>query len=254
MSLRTMYRRRAAAGLAKPVKKYFFNEEFFLEWSSNLAWLLGIIWSDGCLYRNTVEISSKDRQLIDTIATLIDHNVGAVPKNEGRHWRIVLSSKCMADRLRLLGLHPKKSFSIQMPQGLPEMYLGDFMRGVFDGDGSIGLRKTKSRTGQRVEDCMIYICGASEQLKDSIKLWMVTNGVTFNERYRGSCWRLSVFRQASLIKIFTLFYHSENLPSLNRKRDIFVQWFTTPRYQAGGAKGVPRLSSSPESFSHSANV
>jgi hypothetical protein len=246
MSIRTHYRRLRERGLTKTVKKYFFDEDFFTVWTPDLAWLLGVIWSDGCLFGQCIEICSKDKQLLDTIAALVSHNVGPVPKNRGNHWRLIMSSKSVATLLRSRGLHERKSLSIDMPKGMPLEFDRDFVRGLFDGDGSITSRMHRPR--QRVAGCQAYICGASEALKESLINWMRANKITFNERYRGTVWRLTVSKQRSLIILYSLMYHSDSSPRLNRKFLVFNRWFVTPRYLAGGKAGVPRLSVSPSFY------
>lgn len=82
MSARTLARRRKAAGLTKPINTNPFNEKFFDTWTDEMAWLLGLIWSDGCLYGNTIDISTKDFQLAELVLAVIDGGTYAL-KNTG---------------------------------------------------------------------------------------------------------------------------------------------------------------------------
>lgn len=224
-----MFRRRREAGLCRPVKIYTFNEDFFGRWSADLAWVLGLIWSDGNLKGNSIDIASKDRDLLETVASLIGHNIGPVGKNRGRHHRLHFSSPTMATWLRDLGLHENKSLTVTWPS-IPAVFEGDFLRGVIDGDGHIGLRTF--RPGQQVADLKAYIYTASPEFRDGIMDCLGRHGISCAS-HRTNIWCIQVFRQAALRSLYSLIYHHDDVPCLKRKYTPFHQWFTTPRARPG---------------------
>jgi hypothetical protein len=231
MSKRTEYRRRRAAGLTRPMRKNYPNEKFFETWTAELAWMIGLIWSDGCLYGNTIEISSKDFQLIDLIMSLTDGHYAL--KNKGIHLRVHFSSKVIAERLRTIGLMEKKSLTIGWPH-MPIEYESDFMRGLIDGDGSILLHKR--RTGQQVADLLVQLVTASPYLKDGIKGWFNRQQISYSLSFRNSyngLWKFSITKQSSLRKLYGLLYPVDDIVCLHRKYAPYNQWIQTPRVRSG---------------------
>ena len=238
MSFRTQYRRKRAAGLTHPKIKAPFNECFFDEWSDSMAWLVGLIWSDGCLYGNAIEICSKDLQLLELVMALMEGGYYAL-KNQGRHIRVVFSSRYTCDRLRVIGLTPRKSLTVDWPIGIPAEYEGAFMRGLIDGDGSVLLRQT--RVNQRAPDLNVQLVTASTNLRDGISLWCQKNTIQFSlgeqvhldQPSWHSLWRFGVSQQEALRHLYLILYPSEDVACLHRKRIPFDVWMDTPRFPSG---------------------
>lgn len=235
MSLRTKYRRRAAKGETQPVFRYPFNEEFFFTWSDPLAWLLGIIWTDGYLYGkgNSVEISSIDFDLMEMIESLIEQQDGIRPKNKGRAWRIVFSSPRVIEFLMGLGLTTRKSKTIEWPTGLPAEYEPAFVRGVIDGDGWISLNK--KRPGQQAPDLAIGICGASIAFRDALTQWFAKHSIRYSVGVsHGIVWRINISAQASLRAMYPLLYPAgDGTFALIRKHAKYLAWLEIPRIRSG---------------------
>jgi len=125
--------------MPKPkVKTNFFNS-----WSPNMAYILGFIFADGCLveYKNGyygLDITSKDLEHL----RLIKHELKAEHKiGKKEHcYRIQIRNKVIYNDLLKLGLTPRKSKTIRFPK-LPKEYFSHFVRGLFDGDGSVMIWK-----------------------------------------------------------------------------------------------------------------
>lgn len=243
-SQRTQFRKRARRGETQPVFRYPWNETFFDHWSDAMAWLLGIIWSDGYLDRgNRVSVCSKDRDLIECIAILISQQNGVRPKNNGRHWSIGFTAPHAADRLRSLGLMTAKSHIIGWPNDLPHAYEAAFVRGLLDGDGTVIL--SKRRTGQQRPDLRVGLCSASEKLTTGFIEWCSRNGLKARPYTRGSVHTVLILQQASLRALHALLYPRPDVPCLARKREKYDAWMSVPRARAGRPSGVPPANSPP---------
>lgn len=139
-------------------RKYRLNEDFFNEIDSeSKAYFLGWLFSDGYNYqsRNIIclEIESGDSYILDKFSSLIESERPifnrAKRRANGKEMRIMnLTSRKLCQQLALLGCTQRKSLTLQFPS---LDILGDnlrhFIRGYFDGDGSIYLPK-KKRTYQ----------------------------------------------------------------------------------------------------------
>jgi len=231
MSKSTLARRRREQGLAKPVVYYPFHEAFFHTWCDDLAWLLGLIWSDGCLKGNSIEVVSKDRDLIESIVALIGQEDGLKKRKGAQAWCVRFSSRSVADWLRSLGLTEAKSFTAPFPT-LPPEYEAAFVRGLVDGDGSVLL--SSRRPGQQVADLRVQLVGASPFIRDGYCRWLSKYGISYSVGIsHGSVWQVMISRQESLRTLYRLLYPAPGVSALARKRRPFDQWMATPRARPG---------------------
>ena len=230
MSKRTLARRRKEQGLSRPAY-YPFNEAFFYTWSDDLAWLLGLIWSDGCLKGDSVEVVSKDLDLIEAIVALIGQE-GGVKKKKGKEaWYVFFTSREAADWLRSLGLTEAKSFTAPFPS-LPPAYEAAFVRGLIDGDGSVHL--SSRRPGQQVADLRVKLVGASPSIRDGFCRWLAQYGIPYHTSYaHDRVWQVTVTKQESLRLLYRLLYPTPGVSARVRKRRSFDLWMATPRARRG---------------------
>jgi hypothetical protein len=107
---------------------------------------LGLIYSDGCLYKNTLSISliHTDSYVLESLRDYIGSNspLYLLPPRKEKHQfqkKFSVSSELLKKDLERLGITPKKSLILNFPnnQQVPPNLLNHFIRGVFDGDGSI---------------------------------------------------------------------------------------------------------------------
>lgn len=104
-----------------------------------MAYILGIITTDGCLVEHKngfhgLDITSKDKVLLERIKTILcaEHKIGKKP----RGYRLQIRNRILYADLLKLGLTPRKTKTKIFPK-VPKQYLPDFIRGCFDGDGSV---------------------------------------------------------------------------------------------------------------------
>ena len=114
-------------------RKHQLNESFFKEWSNEMAWVIGLIITDGCLSKDqyTISIAQKDTEILRKVAKLMDSDF-VLTKNKTPS--LLLNSKIMYKDLEKRGITHNKSLTTKIPD-IPEKYLPHFIRGVIDGDG-----------------------------------------------------------------------------------------------------------------------
>ena len=137
---------------------YVLDENFFSQWSPDMAYVLGFWWADGCMKdhrRFSIYQHQKDSYLLYNILDVMGSNYPV--HNDKRHCcYIEISSFKLCNDIVNLGGTTKKSLTIQFPN-VPEIYLRDFIRGLFDGDGCITYDKNSKKY-------MSYISSASPRL------------------------------------------------------------------------------------------
>lgn len=133
-------------------KKHTFNENYFeVIDSEDKAYWLGFIYADGyitskrkqCNRTLGVSLNEKDKKHLEKLNKCLDSNVEIKTYVEtsgfgkgNKYCRVLFTSQKITDDLINLGVYEKKSSILSYPD-IPEEYIKDFIRGYFDGDGSI---------------------------------------------------------------------------------------------------------------------
>ena len=130
---------------------YEINEKFFNSWTNEMAYVLGFILTDGNISdeNNQVRITIKDVKLLEKIRTKLksNHPIKYL-KADGIYYFSFGKGK-MVERLRKLGITSNKSLDIEFPK-VPDKFLSHFIRGVFDGDGSVFFESRSKKSPLRV--------------------------------------------------------------------------------------------------------
>lgn len=124
-------------------RKWHINQDYFKTWSHNMAYILGLWFADGCIYRGKIfdiTLHAKDKYILKQIAKELQYEGELYDYVDRQAARLNFSCVVMYNDIIALGGSENKSLTIDFPQ-IPEEYLADFVRGYFDGDGSIMLLK-----------------------------------------------------------------------------------------------------------------
>lgn len=115
---------------------YKINVDFFASWSTEMAYVLGFILTDGCVVGNSFSIAQKDKAILERINDAMNSNYPIKGRKNGSSYLYTLnvSRKKMVEDLSALGITEKKSLTVDFPP-VPTEYLPHFIRGVIDGDG-----------------------------------------------------------------------------------------------------------------------
>jgi len=102
---------------------------------------VGLIASDGCLSKDCRHIAlvSKDKEIIDHSQKILDAHHKVTTKMGGfqtEAFQLQFSDVALYDFLLAAGLTPAKSKTIPALD-VPDAYYPDFLRGYFDGDGTV---------------------------------------------------------------------------------------------------------------------
>lgn len=122
------------------------NHNYFQTENKNMAWLLGFIASDGCIEkdRNVIKISLSniDREILEKIKQEIslESEVKDYVDNAGfSKSKLQWSSEQHKKDLASYGIIPQKTFNLKCPNKLNNQFIIDYIRGYWDGDGSITI-------------------------------------------------------------------------------------------------------------------
>jgi|SRR3989344_2414637 len=116
-----------------------------IEWSSNFAYAIGLIASDGNLSRDGRHIimTSKDEEMVLNFKKCLNLNnkIGKFARGgskDKKYFKVQFGDKNFHEFLITLGITPAKSRTIG-PLKINKKYFSDFFRGLFDGDGNINI-------------------------------------------------------------------------------------------------------------------
>lgn len=207
-------------------------------WSSDIAYAIGLIATDGNLSKDKrhISLTSTDKLLLKTfkkclgIKNRICHNPSG-SYSQKPAYKVTFGNVIFYKKLLKIGLMPNKTF-IMGPLNIPNKYMPDFLRGHIDGDGSIinYLDKHNSYKGKTYAYHRLYVafhCASLEHIR-----WI--QGCIYNNLgIKGSLngwkdikrknikihWTLRFCKRESLALLPYLYYR-KGLPCLKRKRAV----------------------------------
>jgi intein/homing endonuclease len=136
---------------------YKINENFFETIDTEeKAYILGFIYADGCVHDTvsytkylTLSCAEQDCEHLLKIRNILCPNYtihitdfnSRYNKNAQKTHKISIGNNKLCDDLTQHGCVPRKSKVLIFPTSVPDRLLPHFIRGYFDGDGSIFIRK-----------------------------------------------------------------------------------------------------------------
>ncbi|XOB41984.1 MAG: LAGLIDADG family homing endonuclease [Candidatus Nealsonbacteria bacterium] len=127
------------------------NHNFFKKWNSKMSYVLGYIVADGCIaiskdrksHPFTLNITSADLKHLYLLKETLEseHKISKKSrKADNNGYQLQIRNHIITKDLMNLGIFPRKTYNLN-PIKVPEKYFPDFIRGFFDGDGSVYIYK-----------------------------------------------------------------------------------------------------------------
>lgn len=200
-------------------RKYVFNEDIFANIAEcKYAYLLGWLASDGHISKNltylTIAINNKDLPCLERLRDIVCPSIPITYDEKCNTVKFQINSKHMAkDVCTILSITGgKKSHTVQFPSTLSDSMLIYFIRGFFDGDGSINplTRSLACKITSSSEHMLLGIRSFLE--RQGIKSEIRKDGVTLG------------FNRDHALKLLNAIYKDNILYSLDRKRYTYMAW------------------------------
>jgi len=190
------------------------------KWNKSLAYTIGLITSDGCLYSDGrhINFTSKDKeQVINFIRCLgLANKIGRKSREKRgvkKYYQVQFGNKKFYHFLCSIGLKPRKSLTLEKID-VPSRFFPDFLRGFFDGDGTFGAFTHPESQHPQLR---LRFASASRQfirwLHQEIKKELDTKGFIAN----GGRDENLVFGINDSLKLLNYMYYSPNATCLSRK-------------------------------------
>lgn len=130
-------------------KKYDVNETFFDQIDSEeKAYFLGFLYADGCnsrskrYYRMEINLQERDKYILEKFRDLISptkplYFIDRNTPNQQNTYALYIDNIYISNRLNDIGMVAAKSLILTYPKIIPSSLEHHFIRGYFDGDGTI---------------------------------------------------------------------------------------------------------------------
>ena len=219
------------------------NYDHNLKIDDNFSYMIGLFQTDGNMYESTrnrgrfsLALSVKDEDIIYKLKNLIPYNSNISKRIKKTHFKrgdkiynynneiisLTVSNKYFRDFLLTCNIpYGKKSKLINPPINLENFSKIEYIRGLFDGDGSLGFTKQGFP--------YIGFVTESENLKDYLLTFFseiteksIKNA---NRNSRDNLYNILMFKEDA-VKFCEMIYHEDCL-SLNRKYNIardIINW------------------------------
>lgn len=210
-------------------RKHFMNFDYFKTWSKNMAYIVGFISADGYIDKDSsffrIGLQERDFGHLEKIRKEIEYTgdvrrtIHRIGTKEYPTAELSVASRHVVKDLMNVGIANNKSFTTNMDK-VPEEYRLDFIRGYFDGDGSIGEQWTKK---SKTPMLRVRICSGSKRILEQIVEHLEkleVKRVNINKDSRKELYEITYSQNASK-QIYKLFYEDEKSIYLDRKKEKF---------------------------------
>lgn len=139
-------RSRSEAAIISNIQRRRFNidDYYFSKENHNMAYLLGFLASDGTVDKKNnrikIGLSSVDKPFLIEIKKELSYEGDILDYETSNGYKVSelsFTSKQIKEDLARYNIVPNKTFSFKFPKNLNKKYWIDFIRGYFDGDGSV---------------------------------------------------------------------------------------------------------------------
>lgn len=208
-------------------RTYSLNENFFENINTEQkAYILGLIYADGNISipqsknnKLRITLHEQDSYLLERIKIILNYG-GSLLKKEKANCLAINSKKICLD-LNDKGVFPAKSLILKFPttNQVPTELIRHFIRGYFDGDGSVF--KSKS--------FLIFdMLGTNDFLSKVREIFIndIDCSKNVNVNKAGSICSLRYGRSIDVQKIFAYLYKDSGI-YLERKYNKFIEYFNT---------------------------
>lgn len=214
------------------------DQNIFKHWTYDMSYLLGYIVADGCLVVDkkrtkhplTLNITSIDKKHLYKLRKILnsEHKIGK--KNNSSNniaFQLAIRNPIITHDLINLGILPRKTYNLN-PIKVPDKYLADFVRGFFDGDGTVYIYKVNNVSqikAKLLSTSLSFITDLNRKICDYLNIPLKTiNKKTKNQKKYMPQYEIHFYID-DCKKLFQFMYKNNKASVyLTRKYNIFKKW------------------------------
>lgn len=196
------------------------------------AYWLGFFYADAYnnekLGRIVIELQEKDKNHLYKCANFFGNprQPFIQYKNKGKYiaYRLEINSKHLSKSLKEKGCHNFKSFNIKFPNFIKKNQIHHFIRGYFDGDGSIYIHQNQLNV------CIVSTKEFNISIQKILKDQGVNSHIRFPKRYKNNTSVLEFGGSRQVKKFCDWIYEDANI-FLYRKNILFNKYCENHKFR-----------------------
>ena len=208
------------------------NKDFFSSWSKEVAYVLGIILTDGSIESNgELRLLMTDFDVVESVAKAMQLENGTAIVKTRTKPQMKLSicrQKLYVDMVKLGVCMDYKTLNQVFPN-VPREFRSHFLRGLFDGDGCIVTRKRKVKSGICHTREVTVITTSSLSMAEGVtKLLSEELGIDREvyhqikaDEKRADVYRVNIYNREDIDKFFNYIYQDKGYLYMRRKYEKF---------------------------------
>lgn len=205
-----------------------------------MSYILGYIVADGCICKRkgrknsyVLNITSKDKESLLKMGKHISPDCSLSIKYNSQkipYYQIYFCNRKICEDLMNLGIFPRKTYNLN-PIKVPERYFSDFVRGFFDGDGSVYIYKVNKVLQIKANfpsTSLSFITDLNQHLSKSLDILLKTIHQVKEKKGNIPLYYIDFYID-DCEKLAEFMYQNNPTLYLPRKRQIFEKWKSTER-------------------------
>ena len=219
-------------------RKYTLDEDVFNKIDNEeKAYWLGFLYADGYITRHkqgqfVLGLKQKEFEILQLFCKFLKTNkpIYEFTSNNGynkgkKYFQVLISSNKIVNDLRILGIFEKKSLELKFPNinQVPKEFINHFIRGYFDGDGSVFHFKSKRKNKTYIY-LGVSICGTKEfldELKENLPFITKKESIIFKDKRKTTnCYKIKLETNKRANAFYNFVYNNCTI-FLERKRKTF---------------------------------
>ena len=184
------------------------------------AYILGLIISDGCLsYDKHCKSYCLNKKIYEYKSKKF--------KDAKISYSFITTNKYDVEFIQKIGITERKSKDVFL-LNVEESFIGDFIRGIFDGDGSVYINTTKNKlsNGDIKEYKYLNVSistgsiNMAKQLSNLLNQKSIKAKIVKDSRKFHECWYVKIYEKNSILNLYKLMYTYAKL-YMHRKKNVF---------------------------------
>lgn len=214
-------------------KKYEYNEDYFSTIDTpEKAYWLGFIYADGYITKKVNSnpvfgLTLAEEEPLIKLNQCLNSNkpIGKYKKinsykENSYEYKLAFCSEKLVSDLEKWGCVENKTFKLKFPSFLDENLLSHFIRGYFDGDGSVFLHIINSNNNDYIT-LGVTICGIKDFLYDLSKHINAESCIYKDKRKITDCYSIKLTSNIKCLSFYHYIYKNAGNMYLTRKKDKF---------------------------------
>lgn len=216
----------------KSQDKYFINYKALSKWNEFTAYLLGFTMADGYIKRNhgarhenslQFELAVYDKDILEKIARNLDFEGPITESKRGTAKLYISNTKVLDDLIEKGVPATNKTINAKFPPNIPKDLIRHFIRGLFDGDGSIYIDE---------QSPVFQLLGTKELLctiKNILPQFFSSVNVLDRSKSGANIYCLKIKEKKKTFHLLNWMYNDSTI-YLQRKYDKYCQIINSPSY------------------------